>query len=223
MKENFEQGRTRVNPGTALKGLRTDRGWTLSQVSELTGIPVSTLSKIENGKTELTMDRLLSISVALEVNIADLFGSPSAGYPAGDRGRRSITRLGEGKVIPSPYGNYCYHAQDLLEKRISPLIAEINAKSLEEFGDYHRHEGDEFLLVLSGNLVLYTDTYAPVHLKTDESIYFDSAMGHAYVSEGKESCRILLICAPLGAGLIRVMESGGEITHDRVVRPFRQV
>jgi transcriptional regulator with XRE-family HTH domain len=222
MNENNSQDRTTVNPGTALKALRTDRGWTLSKVSELTGIPVSTLSKIEHSKTELTMDRLLSISVALGVNIADLFGSPTAGYSAGDRGRRSITRVGEGKLIPSPYGSYCYHAQDLLEKRISPIIAEINAKSLEDFGDFHRHEGDEFLLVLSGNLVLYTDTYAPLHLKADESIYFDSAMGHAYVSEGDESCRILLICAPLGAGLIRVMESGAEKAQESVVRTFRK-
>ena len=202
MLKNLTQERKLVSPGTVLKRLRADRGWTLSRVSELTGIPVSTLSKVENGKTELSMDRLLTISVALEVNIADFFGSPSSEYASGNRGRRSITRTGEGKMIPSPYGSYCYHAQDLLEKRISPIIAEIHAKTLEEFGEYHRHEGDEFLLVLSGTLVLYTDIYAPVHLKQDESIYFDSAMGHAYVSESEESCRILLICAPLGAGLI---------------------
>src|SRR6186713_1168991 len=105
-----KQNGAMVTPGAALKSVRIERGWTLAQVSERTGIPMSTLSKVENGKTELTMDRLLRISVALEVNIADLFGTPAAEYTAGDRGRRSITRVGEGQVVPSSYGEYWYHS-----------------------------------------------------------------------------------------------------------------
>ena len=54
-----------VTPGVALKSLRTGKGWTLADIARKTGIPVSTLSKVENGKTELTMDRMLCISVAL--------------------------------------------------------------------------------------------------------------------------------------------------------------
>jgi transcriptional regulator with XRE-family HTH domain len=186
-----------------------ERGLTLSEVSERAGIPVSTLSKVENGKTDLTMDRLLRISVALDVNIADLFRAPTRDRAPAERSRRSITRIGESAGVKSAYGEYFYHAQDLLDKRVVPIIAEIRAKSLAEFGDYHSHIGEEFLLVLDGELLFYTDTYAPVHLKKGESIYFDSNMGHAYVAAGKEPCRLLLICAPSEA--LRVMEE----THAR--------
>jgi len=223
MTDGGKRGRALITPGAALKTLRTERRWTLADVSERTGIPISTLSKVENGHTELTMDRLLRISVALEVNIADLFGSPAHEYAAGVRGRRSITRLGEGNAVASPYGDYCYHAQDLLEKRVAPLIATIRAKTLEEFGVYHRHEGEEFLLVLEGELALHTDTYAPVHLKTGESIYFDSEMGHAYVSIGKEACRLLLICVPSENGLVRMVEGAASPPDESNVRSIRKL
>ena len=200
---------------------RTGRGWTLADVARKTGIPVSTLSKVENGKTELTMDRMLCISVALEVNIADLFGSPTRGATSRDRARRSITRLGEGNVVASPYGDYCYHAQDLLEKRAAPLIATIRARTLEEFGEYHRHEGEEFLFVLEGALALHTDTYAPVSLKKGESIYFDSEMGHAYICASEEACRILLICVADGRGVLHMVEERWRPLRRTVVRPMR--
>lgn len=185
-------------PGAALKSLRAKRDWTLAEVSRRTGIPVSTLSKVENGKTELTMDRLLRISVALEVNIADLFRSsvPVSAAGGAGRGRRSISRAGDAAVVPSPYGEYSYLVQDLLDKQVTPIIAEIRARTLSEFGNYHRHVGEEFIFVLEGELALHTDTYATAYLKQGDSIYFDSTMGHAYVSAGEQPCRLLLICAP---------------------------
>ncbi|MEP7243136.1 MAG: XRE family transcriptional regulator [Gammaproteobacteria bacterium] len=221
MSQPTRPGRAVVTPGVALKSLRIGRGWTLADVAKKTGIPVSTLSKVENGKTELTMDRLLCISVALEVNIADLFGSPAREPAARDRARRSITRLGEGKVVASSYGDYCYHAQDLLEKRSAPIIANIRARTLEEFGEYHRHEGEEFLLVLEGELSLHTDTYAPLRLKKGESIYFDSAMGHAYVCASEEACRILLICVADGRGVLHMVEGPASAVEESAARPMR--
>jgi transcriptional regulator with XRE-family HTH domain len=221
MSSPIRPGRAVVTPGVALKSLRTGRGWTLADVARKTGIPVSTLSKVENGKTELTMDRMLCISVALEVNIADLFGSPTRGPTSRDRARRSITRLGEGNVVASSYGDYCYHAQDLLEKRAAPLIATIRARTLEEFGEYHRHEGEEFLFVLEGELALHTDTYAPVSLKKGESIYFDSEMGHAYICASEEACQILLICVAEGRGVLHMVEGAVAVVEEPVVRPMR--
>lgn len=199
------------SPGPVLKTLRLERGWSLADVSAKTGIPTSTLSKIENDKSELTMDRLIRISVALDVNIADILGSPRTEYVSGDRGRRSITRLGEGDLVASSYGEVCYHAQDLLEKRVSPLVATISARSIEEFGELHRHFGEEFLLVLEGEVALHTDTYAPVQLKAGESIYFDSEMGHGYVAVGDAPCRIMMICIPRNNDVVRTVDGGVDL------------
>lgn len=200
------RGGALVRPGVALKAFRKERKMTLADVSERCGLTVSTLSKAENGKMELTLDKLLRISLALDVNIADLFGSPSGQFsPSETAGRRSITKLGGGKVVTSEYGQYSYHAYDLLSKKGIPIVADITAQSIEEFGEFHRHDGEEFVYVIDGALELYTDLYMPTLLETGESIYFDSGMGHAYVAHGGP-CRILIVCHASDPDLIPLME-----------------
>ena len=191
--------------GSALKKIRQELGLTLSLVSERSGIPVSTLSKVENGKSPITLDRLASIGVALGVHMTDIMGFQKSADSSGTPGRRSITQRGQESVLTSPYGEYGYHAHDLLEKKFIPIVATIKAKSLADFGDYHRHDGDEFVYVLEGELLLYTDIYSPVHLHEHESIFFDSRIGHAYIAKGSSPCKIMIICATDGQPLTKTM------------------
>jgi transcriptional regulator with XRE-family HTH domain len=206
------------DPGAALKALRVERGWSLAEVSRRTGMPVSSLSKIENDKMDLTLDKLLRISVALETDLAGLFTPPSPPYSQGESsGRRSITRAGEGKSIETPIGHYRYLAYELLNKHSIPIIIDVTAKSLEEFGEFNRHPGEEFLYVIDGELDLYTSVYLPVNLKKGDCTYFDSNMGHAYVAVGDAPCRILSICVAPESELLKLIEGkskpGEEISH----------
>lgn len=201
-----------VRPGAALKGFRSERGLTLAEVSQRTGLPVSTLSKIENGKMELTIDKLLRISLALDVNIADIFSTPTAQYaPGGTSRRRSITRASDGKAVTTKNGEVRYHAYDVLNKDLTPMVAQIHARSIEEFGDFHRHDGEEFVFVLEGELAFYSDTYTPAYLKAGDSIYFDSGMGHAYVAVGDAPCRILSIFSTSEAQVVNFMQSQSKL------------
>jgi transcriptional regulator with XRE-family HTH domain len=188
-------GRPLVKPGAALKAIRLERGWSLTEVSKRTGLPLSSLSKIENDKMDVTLDKLLRITVALETDIAGLFATPSPPYPQGDvSGRRSITRAGDGKAIETHIGRYQYLAYELLNKHSIPIVIDVTAKSLEEFGEFNRHIGEEILFVIDGELDFYTDIYLPVNLKKGDCMYFDSNMGHAYIAAGNEPCRILSVC-----------------------------
>jgi transcriptional regulator with XRE-family HTH domain len=208
-------GRPLVKPGAALKALRTERGWSLAEVSRRTGMPVSSLSKVENDKMDLTLDKLLRISVALETDIAGLFTPPSPPYAQSEAsGRRSITRAGEGKAIETAIGRYRYLAYELLNKHSIPMIIEVSAKSLEEFGEFNRHPGEEILYVIEGELDLYTNMYLPVNLKKGDSIYFDSNMGHAYVAVGDEACRILSICVAPESELLTLMEGKSKVGEE---------
>lgn len=190
MSNDIQQARA---VGAALRNFRMDRGWSLADLAERCDIPPSTLSKVETGKTKFTLDRLLRITVALDINVADLMRSPAYEGSAADRSRRTITRLADLKPITSATSEYRYHALDLLDKAFTPLVAEIKTRSLDEFGVFHRHKGEEFVLVLEGTLIVHTDTYAPAELAAGESIYFDSGMGHAYLNGGKGRCVILSV------------------------------
>ncbi|MDT9600368.1 helix-turn-helix domain-containing protein [Sphingosinicella rhizophila] len=197
-----------------LKSFRTERGLTLADVSQRTGLTASTLSKIENGKMELTIDKLVRISLALEINIADVFGTPTSQYASEENSRRrSITRAGDGKQVSSASGTFRYQAYDLLNKGITPIVADVTAKSLEEFGEFHRHNGEEYVYVLEGELALYTDTYTPAYLKAGDSIYFDSDMGHAYIAVGDVPCRILVTFSSSDAEVVNLMEGHTRPVH----------
>jgi transcriptional regulator with XRE-family HTH domain len=188
--------RTPAKPGAMLKKLRNEKGWTLKEVSDRTGYPVSTLSKIENDRVSLTYDKLTRISVGLEVDFSSLFGVPDAEPEAlALHGRRSIARAGEGRSIESTNYFHLYPATELLHKRLIPIIVEIRARSLEEFGELVRHSGEEYVYVLAGEIDVHTSAYAPVRLKTGDSIYLDSSMGHAYIAASNDSCRVLAVCS----------------------------
>jgi transcriptional regulator with XRE-family HTH domain len=185
-----------ARPGAALKALRRKHGWTLAEVSRRTGLPPSTLSKIENDKMSLTFDKLARLSTGLRIDIATLFnGEPGAEPAVAASGRRSIARAGEGKAIETRNYSHLYPAWDLLNKSIIPIVAELHARSLEEFGELIRHPGEEYAYVLEGEVDLYTSLYAPVRLKAGDSIYFDSGMGHAYIAASAGPCRVLSICS----------------------------
>jgi transcriptional regulator with XRE-family HTH domain len=187
--------RSVARPGAALKALRRKHGWTLADVSRRTGLPISTLSKIETGKMSLTFDKLSRISAGLRIDISALFGGErSADSRSGANGRRSIARAGEGKAIETRNYLHLYPAWDLLNKSIIPIVAELRAHSLEEFGELIRHPGEEYAFVLEGEVDLYTSLYTPVRLKAGDSIYFDSGMGHAYIAASKGLCRVLSLC-----------------------------
>src|SRR5262249_55613459 len=113
--------------GSALRELRARRGWTLAEVGRRTGVPVPTLSKIENGKLSPSYRKLALISQGLGMDIAELLaeGERETTARPGVLGRRSVTRAGERGA-----GGPLYPAADLLNKRITPQIAEIHARSL---------------------------------------------------------------------------------------------
>ncbi len=203
--------RSGIKPGALLKALRLKRGWSLAEVSRRTGLPISSLSKVENDKMDLTLDKLLRIGTALETDLAQLVAPLSTPeVQSKSAGRRTITRAGEGKLIESTNGHYRYLAHDLLNKLSLPMIIEVTARSLEEYGELNDHLGEEFLYVLDGELDFYSSIYMPVNLKKGDSIYFDGNMGHAYVAVGPTPCRVLSVCiAPGSPEALTLLERKG--------------
>ena len=77
--------------GQLLKAERQRRGWTLREMSEQVGIPLSTLAKVEQDKLSLTYDKLQQMTTRLGVTLADFLAQESAesGTHAAITARRS--------------------------------------------------------------------------------------------------------------------------------------
>lgn len=188
--------------GRVLRDLRSHRGWTLKEMSERSGIPVSTLSKVEHDRLTLTYDKLLQLSQKLNIRISELFAE-SEPAEEGVTARRSIGRQEDSVRVTTPNYDYYYLCTELRRKRMIPIITVIRAKSLSEFGDLVRHSGEEYIHVLEGDIIVHTEFYDPVTLHEGEGIYIDSNMGHAYVAaEGCDEATVLGICSSADESLM---------------------
>jgi len=186
--------------GQIIRDLRARKGWTLKEMSEQSGIPVSTLSKVENGRLTLTYDKLQQMSARLKIRMSDLFAEVDPQVES-ITARRSIGRIDDSVRVTTPNYDYYYLCPELRRKRMIPIVTRIAAKSLNEFGDLVRHSGEEFIYVLEGSIEVHLQFYTSVVLKAGQGIYLDSAMGHAYVAKDCDSALILAICSSEHSGL----------------------
>lgn len=193
--------------GKLLKGLRARNGWTLREMSERSGIPVSTLSKVEHDRLTLTYDKLQQLSQRLGMRMSELFAE-SPGGPEAITARRSIGRLDRAIQVTTPNYDYHYLCPELRRKRMIPIITNIRAKTVEEFGELVRHPGEEYIFVLDGRIEVHSEFYDPVLLEKGESIYLDSNMGHAYiVADGCTEATVLGICSSADESLMNSLMS----------------
>ncbi len=189
--------------GRLLRRLRAHRGWTLKQMSAHSGIPLSTLSKVEHDRLTLTYDKLQLLSQRLNMTMSELFAEPDSSPEPAVTARRSIGRVEDAVRVKTPNYDYYYLCPELRRKRMIPVIAHVRAKTLEEFGELVRHSGEEFTYVLKGRVALHTEFYDPIILEVGESVYIDSNMGHAYLAgEGCREAVVLCACSSVEESLM---------------------
>ncbi|MBZ9719298.1 XRE family transcriptional regulator [Mesorhizobium sp. AD1-1] len=202
--------------GKLLKERRAYHGWTLAEVSSMTGIATSTLSKIENGHISPNFDTILKLSHGLGVEIGDLLNSPpSEPTPPLVVARRSISRNFEGQRLDRQHYSYSYLSADVAHKRIIPIYIEVQAMTPEEMGPLTAHVGEEFMLVLSGKVRLYSEYYEPMDLEQGDSVYLDSTMKHGYMSLQEPTSSILVCCSSATPNLAQTLR---EIIKDQIIQ-----
>ncbi|GGI84014.1 helix-turn-helix domain-containing protein [Shewanella gelidii] len=179
-----------VNIGKQLKAIRTKNKLTLEEASKLTGLAKSTLSKIENEQLSPTFMVMQKLATGLGIDLPQLFTKPKKVQATG---RRDITKSGSGKPHPTPTYEHELLATQLSNKKMLPYKTAIHARSFEEYGDWVRHEGEEFLFVLHGQVQLLTEYYEPVTLDEGDSAYYDATMGHAVISTSEKDASILWV------------------------------
>lgn len=182
--------------GKRLSSIRARKKWTLKEMSLHTGIPFSTLAKVEHDRLTLTYDKLVQISQRLNVRVAELFADQPSIEEHSVTARRSIGLLKSAAWISSKQTDHYYLCQELRGKRMIPILMRIRPDSVRESAGLARHSGEEFVYVLSGSITVLTEFYNPATLKQGESIYIDSNMGHAYViADGCDEATVLALCS----------------------------
>jgi transcriptional regulator with XRE-family HTH domain len=186
-----------ANFGATIRRLRSERGWTLRDLSERSKISQSALSRVETGQITLSFDRAHALARALEADFSVFLKEMGSAGPSKSAsgsnvsGWRSLTRRGEGHHVTQRNADYEYLCGDFLYRKTVTGIALITAMSLDDHGPFVTHPGEEFVHVLEGAATLATEYYAPVTLEAGDSLQFDSMTPHAWFSAGERPARIL--------------------------------
>jgi transcriptional regulator with XRE-family HTH domain len=164
--------------GPRLRELRKQRAATLAEVSELTGISISTLSRLESGRRRPTLELLLPLVRAHQVTLDDLLDTPSTEDP---RVRiLPFTRKGM-TIVPLTRALGGLQAY----KMVIP-VGRRGSGALRP----RTHEGYEWLYVLSGRLRLLLGEHDLV-LTAGEAAEFDTRVPHAFGNAGRGPVEIL--------------------------------
>lgn len=173
--------------GPRLRALRTQRGTTLTQLAEVTGISVSTLSRLESGGRKPTLELLLPLARAHQVALDELVDAPATGDPRVHP--RPIVRHGV-TFLPltrRPGGLQAF-------KQILPPGTPTGEPRQQT------HEGYEWLYVLSGRLRLLLGTHDLI-LTAGEVAEFNTRVPHCLQNPGPEPAEILTLFGPQGERL----------------------
>src|SRR5690242_21835193 len=111
--------------GAAIRRLRLARGWSLAQLSEASGVPVSTLSRVELGQNALNYDKLIRLCRALDVDLDNLVARQAEQAPPPASGRRSVDKAGAG--APTRLGPHAARriAAGLIGPALTPVMVDV--------------------------------------------------------------------------------------------------
>lgn len=186
-----ERKQLRSELGSRMKTLRQSRGFTLEVAARRTGLALSTIHKIENGRVSPSFENLVRIARAYDVGMERLFASDLAAQPTT---RMTVTRAGEGRKLRSKHFEYEALCNALSDKKIIPLVTRVQRRGPLRPEDLEAHDGEETLYVLSGRIELVVEHYRPVELETGDCAYFDSTLKHGLRALDDEEARVFWAC-----------------------------
>jgi len=179
--------------GLSLREHRKARGLTLKALSGRSGVALSTLSKMELGQISVSYEKLAAVARALALDVGQLMDARSAA-PPGTAAPVVVWSEADGEATYSS-GQYDYRvlANGFPGKRMTPMLGRIMVRQREEFPDFVRHPGQEFVTVLSGRVRIEFETGEIIEVGRHESAYFNSGVGHIYLSLGRTDAQILVV------------------------------
>jgi quercetin dioxygenase-like cupin family protein len=172
----------------ALRALRLARGASLVEVAAATDISKSFLSLVENGRSDITIGRLLRLVNYYGADMADLFPQHEPHHPI-------VVKRGEQREVPSPAeGIRVFLLAPTMERNMAPSLGVIEPGGAS--AENASHEGEEFLHVLEGLVELSFGDAEPIVLEHGDSAYFKAERPHSYRNIGDDVVRFVTVSSP---------------------------
>ena len=200
--------------GERIKYLRQRKQMGLVELGRHTGLSASFLSQLETGRVVPTLRNLARIAMVFSKDMSYFF-EPER--PELFRIQRASDRIRLPQTGVDEPGYYFESlGQVPADQTITPYIAEFLQASEKRSTKSHRHSGNEFLYVLSGELKLEHDSQADV-LSEGDAVFFNAEAVHSYERAGGENCSALILTMPEP---LRGLPSGARIPAMLSAKPM---
>ncbi len=177
--------------GEQIRTLRKEKGITLKYIADATGLSISFLSLVENGKSGISFSNMQKILKCFDSSIHDLMEN--------DNGKR-VVKFEEAKKIRSDADNVKILSLVInsRNKKIWPgLFIMEPGSSMGEF----QHQGEEFAHVLQGKIevTLKNPKNKEIEkyiLTEGDTIYYSSDYFHKYLNLSRQKSIFIAACTP---------------------------
>ena len=172
--------------GSTLKKLRTERDLSIKKVSEDTGFSASSISRLENGKTSITIRNLIKLLDFYGVKMAEVFSSPVS---------KLVFRRDERREVESQENVRLEFLIDLKEAEVEPILANFTPGA--QYREELKHGGVEFALVLKGEFRFELEDVDHV-LHEGDCVYFSGEKAHGWQNLTDSDASVLMVITPPG-------------------------
>ena len=189
-----------------IKEMREITRFTPVEMAEKTGVSVEEYLDCENGREDLSFAFIYRCAIAFGVDVTDIIEGVSPTLNS-----LVITRKNEGQKIEQAHGMTYYSLAPTFRNRISePLYVDCkySAQAEKKEIELTTHEGQEFDIVISGQLLIQVGSHKEV-LNPGDTAYYDSSTPHGMIAVGGKDCEFYAI----------VLNPAGEHFDDKKATP----
>ena len=174
--------------GQKINDWRKAKSLTLKQLAQITNLTPGYLSQVENDKASPSISALKNISNALGRRIIDFFSDEIINDPK-VLGQDEWTKV----LLPGWKADVRQLVHIVGNKRMQPFFTVIPPKGRSR--EPYAHQGEEFGIVLEGNLTLTVDEEI-YEVGPMTSFYYSSLLPHSWENKGNEPCRVIWVITP---------------------------
>jgi transcriptional regulator with XRE-family HTH domain len=189
----------RLDLGTRLRSLRSERGLSLSQLEQATAISSSFLSLVESGKSDITISRLVRLADFFDVELNDLVEGSRV-----DRRPLEVIREGDGSVLASRAEGVTARFLGHQRWQLSPRVSEFEPGGVFDVAEGEQaaremfHHRELFMYVVAGTFEIAVHGADPVEVSRGDAVLVrDGADRVANV--GRRPGRLLVVGVATGA------------------------
>jgi len=176
--------------GKKIKQFRTENGFTLKDLSEMTSLSTGFLSQLERGLTTVAIDSLEKIAQALGVDLNHFFALPEGRHETVLRSHaRQVFRIENNQFI------HYLLSRDVRDKKMLPRFMEILPHKIEEELTLSRHGGEEFVYIIEGILTLGIDN-CEYDLYPGDTAHYSSRLPHNFANNTSKTVKLIIVNTP---------------------------